>query len=306
MPRTSGGTGGGGGGAGGLIVRKFAFAYDTANLDTGAALYTPTVGDILLDAWIEIDTAWNGTTPLCDIGEFTSGAVSGYLYDTIGPIGPNQADADDGTNTILQGGRISLLSSADAVVNASVLLKVSGAGPNLYVSAPNNGGLRTAPAKFMTANPVCVVVSQDGTPTAQSTVLADSAPTLPLTIILATNDTFIFTPTAGGGTPETFTIAPGVYTTIAEAVAAMAAATGSAADTFGQYVTPSDSSGSILLTNIVDSGIAGNGDTITEGDGGAAALGFTANPDTFASGTGGDPGSTQGAAILYLVTATPT
>lgn len=306
MPRTSGGAGGGGGSAGAQIVRKFAFTYSTANLDTGAALYTPTVGDILYDAWIEIDTAWDGTTPKGDFGELVN--HQGWLNIFIGTsIDMTQPDFDisgSPPDGFLIGTTFSSLSIANSVASASEGVVV-GSSPALTLASPFVA-TRLNPGKFTSANPVKVVVSQDGKVTVQSTVLADSAPTLPLTIVLATNDTFIFTPTSGGGTPETFTIAPGVYTTIAECVAAMAAAVGTSVDTFGQYVTPSVDSTKILLTNIVDSGIAGNGDTITEGDGGAAALGFTANPDTFANGTGGDPGSTQGAGILYLVTATPT
>jgi hypothetical protein len=36
-------------------------------------VYTPTIGDVLFDAWIEVRTPWDGTTPLCDYGVFTSG-----------------------------------------------------------------------------------------------------------------------------------------------------------------------------------------------------------------------------------------
>jgi hypothetical protein len=68
-------SGGGGGGAGAPVVHKFAFAYDTASLHTGATAYTPAAGDVLLDAWIEIDTAWDGTTPLGDFGAFAGGAT---------------------------------------------------------------------------------------------------------------------------------------------------------------------------------------------------------------------------------------
>src|SRR5690348_16524195 len=70
--------GGGGGGAGSPVVRAFPFAYNTAGILTGHAVYTPAIGDVLLDAWIVITTAWNGTTPLADIGTFVG--ANGGLF----------------------------------------------------------------------------------------------------------------------------------------------------------------------------------------------------------------------------------
>jgi hypothetical protein len=284
MARTSGG--GGSGGAGGQTVRKFPFAYNTPSLDTEAALYTPTIGDILYDGWIEVDTAWNGTTPKGDI--VIQGAIVGLFYNAAEPLD---------------------MTSADATVDTG-MLSSGGSGPSLQATNNFSAGAptRNVPAKFVTADPVCVVVSQDGTVTTQSTVLADSAPTSPLVVTAILHKNFVFTGTAGGGTPETFTLTNGTYTGIAQIVAAMRAATGSVSgEAFATLVNVTVDSTKILLTDIVDSGIAGNGDTITVGATDAsAALGFTGNPDTFAGGTGGNPGSSTGAAILYLVTATPT
>ncbi len=114
-----------------------------------------------------------------------------------------------------------------------------------------------------------------------ATILADVAPTLPVIIVPATNDQFAF------NFSEVFTVAPGVYTTVAQCVAAMAAATGSGSgERWDTIATPSNSSGSILLTAVT----AVNDDAITDSDGGngaAAALGFTGNPDRFADGNGG-------------------
>ncbi len=118
-----------------------------------------------------------------------------------------------------------------------------------------------------------------------ATCLADTAPTLPLVIVLATNDTFAYQHPNFPG--EVFTLASGVYTTIGQAVAAMAAAVGESAERFDTLVTPSNSSGSILLTSLAPGGVASGAYAITEGNGGAAALGFTGNPDIFANGYGG-------------------
>ena len=79
--------------------------------------------------------------------------------------------------------------------------------------------------------------------------------------------------------PETFTLAAGTYTTIAELVTAMGASIGSNhGEAFSVFVTPSNDSGSILLT-MISTGAQENGNTITAGDTDvSASLGFTATP----------------------------
>jgi hypothetical protein len=64
-----------------LMVRKFPFTFDTPNLLTGAVLYTPTPGDILLNGWIEVNTAWDGTTPTADFGYADGASAYGWLGD---------------------------------------------------------------------------------------------------------------------------------------------------------------------------------------------------------------------------------
>ena len=128
-----------------------------------------------------------------------------------------------------------------------------------------------------------------------ATVPADTAPTLPLTIVGATNDTFVFTGGGGGGSPETFTIAPGVYTTLAALAVAVAAATGSVSgEAFSTLVTVTHPSTVLVFTMAGTAGGHDNGNTLTEGDGGAAAIGITSPPDTFA---GGANGTIPGAAL---------
>lgn len=304
---------------GNVVVRHFPFAYNTPSILTGAALYTPTIGDILLDAWIEIDTAWDGTTPQGDFAMLPTAGIGQFSDTFLGPVNMASADRAFQDGGLLMGNLFSGLRDyavLDQVLNVLSAPSVTNPAPTSFVfqssgssapTLPNPTGDRVLPCKFISANPVLVWVSQDGKNIVTSAVVsADSAPALPLTIVAAVNDTFIFTGGGGGGSPETFTIAPGTYTTVAALAAAMAAATGSLSDTFGQYVTAApDLAGTKILLTMVVAGPGGNGNTITEGDGGAAACGFTANPDTFINGSGGDPGSSQGAAILYLVTATP-
>lgn len=131
--------------AGASIVRKFPFAFDTPNLLTGAALYTPTAGDILLNAWIQIDTVWNGTTPKGDIGTFTGDVEftgGGGLFGSLdgGPLAMTLADVSEYDPGYLS-------PDPDGTRNPGLVQGVS----------------RIAPGKIMTADPIKVCVSQDGT-----------------------------------------------------------------------------------------------------------------------------------------------
>jgi hypothetical protein len=125
------------------IVRKFPFVYNTASILTGAALYTPTVGDILLDGWIEVDTAWNGTTPKADFGTFTG--TTGLLH---------AANASSVTNL--------LVADAADSSNAGFIIAGGGAAKISLAQAGAYGGPARYFGKFTVANPIKVCVSQTG------------------------------------------------------------------------------------------------------------------------------------------------
>ncbi len=130
------------------IVRgPFSFAFNTAGLTTGVTIYTPTVSDILLDAWIEVDTAFDGTTPLADIGTF-SGTTSGLFKNT-----PLYADA------------IYLAAADTANSGAGVLQGTATDFKNITLSgadAVSTHVNRVVPARFTAATPLKLVVSQTG------------------------------------------------------------------------------------------------------------------------------------------------
>ena len=263
------------------VVRgPFAFDHTTPSLDAGVRFYTPAIGDLLLDAWIEVDTAWNGLGDIGDIGTF-SGGDTGLFGST--------------------GKHFDMTTAAAAVAdNAGLLVNNQ---PNLSLAQLSTG---LAPVRFTAANPLKVVVSQDGQISAVSAfVLADAAPSSPLIVVTGVNDEFVFTGSLGAGTPETFTVAAGNYGTLNACIAAMAAATGSVSgEAFSTKVTPSNGGGGKILLTMVGNG--GNGNTVTLGSHDVAAgLGFTANPDTFAGGVGGPTGASTGIARVYLVTCTP-
>lgn len=164
---TSGGSSGGST-AGALIVRKFPIAFNTPGILAGHTIYTPTVGDVLLDAWIEVTTAWNGTTPLGDIGTFDNGAT--------GIFGSTSANSQDMTDTdftlnvmscLLAGDHMSAVNQIDALGLMPHNIVTDEANVPAIIIATGQGGhaSRFVPAKFANAHPIKVCVSQDGTNT---------------------------------------------------------------------------------------------------------------------------------------------
>ncbi len=161
--------GGGGTPAGVSVVRHFPFTYNSPSILTGFAVYTPTVGDILLDGWLEIDTAWDGTTPTFDFGSF-DGQSTGIISNSDNQSQPLLTVADADTNGIhlLQtygsgavGGPL-FSDYTNILHNAQSALIASLVNGNISQrdSVPKLG--RFFPAKFTSALPLKVVVSQDG------------------------------------------------------------------------------------------------------------------------------------------------
>ena len=150
LGRKPGGGGGGAPSAGSPVIRgPFAFAYDTPNINNGVPFYTPTVGEILVEMWVEVITAFDGTTPKADISQFTGTSSPYGLW---------------GWNTI------------PFLLDTTIDSIDSGGGP-LVGAAPTGGGgtvhgvplsqsysahQRYAPARFVSADPLLLVVSQDG------------------------------------------------------------------------------------------------------------------------------------------------
>jgi hypothetical protein len=135
-----------GGGAGTPVVRKFPFAYNTPNILTGATLYVPTAGDLLLDAWFEIDTPWNGTTPFGDFGNFSNG--NGTFNNLKGAVDMTKEDFVSPNNAGWLG------DSQSAVNPTSISAQFIAIGPSFT----------RWQTKFLDATPIKVCVNQDGSP----------------------------------------------------------------------------------------------------------------------------------------------
>lgn len=115
------------------------------------------------------------------------------------------------------------------------------------------------------------------------TTFVSGAPTLPVTIS-GSNDTFHLT--VGANPIEAFTIPSGTYTTLAALALAVEAAAGTLNDTLNDYcyVTSSVQTGELTFTMASTAGPLLVGSTLTEGNGGLAAIGFS-SPSTFAVGS---------------------
>ncbi len=140
------------GGGGSPIVRKFPFAFDSPGILTGFPVYTPSVGDILLDAWIAVLTPWNGTTPEGDFGPFVTDNEGWQSFNGAGAINMtldwSEANFGQGLSAPRAPGQPYLYLATNFVHPAGTLNNVT-----------------MLPAIFSRTNPIKVVVSQDGTNT---------------------------------------------------------------------------------------------------------------------------------------------
>ena len=123
-------------------VYRVPIAFDDADILTGAALYTPTVGDVLMDAWFEVTTAWDGTTPKGDIGTFVT--------------------ATDGLFEVLGGGAIGLDIADDESAGDGLLVGRYGNSAMSLVSSVGGANNYRAQARVTIANPIRLVVTQNG------------------------------------------------------------------------------------------------------------------------------------------------
>lgn len=127
------------------MLTKFQFTFATPNLHNGVTIYTPAVDDELIDAWIEISTAFNGVTPNADIGTF-SGKTAGVFGSESAPVDATVADSEDGG----AGYRYQANSTPGGTKLSAIIVD----GANLY---------RVAPGRFTAGLPWKLVLSQDGT-----------------------------------------------------------------------------------------------------------------------------------------------
>lgn len=155
-------------GAGSPIVRKFPFAFDTPDLNTGAIIYTPTPGDVILDAWVDVDEAWDGTTPFGDVGTFV-GYDAGYFAGFGGglfPIDMTQAGGVFPGLGLRVQNNLADAALVGAIVDILVAVQYDPDNPGNLIISPSLTSLAGItqywPAEIPDATPIRVCVSQTG------------------------------------------------------------------------------------------------------------------------------------------------
>ena len=130
------------------LYRSQAINYNSANLRTGITIYTPAVNDVLVDAWIQIDTAFDGTTPQADLAQWTllaNGSPGWFGSYGNGAVGVSGSDAAEAGDQFF--GNTSNSANTDLMV-APVSV--------------NNNAYRGTPGYLASADPIQVIVTQDG------------------------------------------------------------------------------------------------------------------------------------------------
>lgn len=296
---------------GALRIHQMPFSFDTPGLAAGISLpfadgYQPLQGDLLCDAWISIDTAWDGTTPQGDISTDFPGiqyyidlSTDGF-FKSLGLSAIDMTQAD--TNATFNPG---WFSQPLGTPNSSLLQALA--------AANGAANARVLPASYLVQagaadQPFGVMVSSTGVPEARAQITGDTAPNNPVIVVTGVNDEFVYTPLSTG-IPETFTVAAGSYDPSSDqCLVALRTAIGSTSgEQFGTicYIADNGSAAPMRLI-VIETGLGHNGDTLSFGVNDCAAdFGFTGNPDTFAGATNLDPGATQGSGSLFIVTASP-
>lgn len=130
-----------------FLLGPFPFTFATNGLTAGVPLFTPAVGDVIYDIGVSIPVAFSGTTPFADVGTFNGGTEGVFQTLTGDPIDLTAADADVTNNAGLSQPTALSWFSANVISHASA------------------GGSAFTPWEITVsaANPLLLVVSQDGT-----------------------------------------------------------------------------------------------------------------------------------------------
>lgn len=263
---------------GGVSVSKSAFDFSEPGLESGVAFYGPVSGELLLDAWVEVDVAFDGTGDLADIGTTFPGG-KGFFGQTGGACELSFPDVLRNTGTVLG-------SSGSDVQRLSLVEQSATATSRI-----------AAPARFVTTDVLRLVVSVDGlVATPVKTVFVFTGP---LTVVAGVNDELVFNgPPGGTAPPITVTLAAGIYATLDGQDAALQAALTLA----GVIATVTNNGADTTTVTLTDWTQDDIGDTFTPGANDVSGGLGMANPQTF-TGTGLPTGATHGSGIVYVVTA---
>lgn len=153
-----------------LFIREFAFTFATVGLTTGVPILQLRAGDVVYDVGFGIPTAFDGTTPLADVGTFTGGNDGLFQEFVSTPIDLTAADnaVTDNTELLapanpnwLQAAVGSAGAAGGAAYNASQLAVATDCELLLVVSETGAKG-STATGSTAGAGVVYVVTSTPG------------------------------------------------------------------------------------------------------------------------------------------------
>lgn len=161
-----GGTSGVGGGSGVQHVAT-PISFDDVGLSSpsgnilGVTVWEPSVGDVLVDAWFSITTAWDASAKFDFYLASTSGS-SGFSgaygsLNTISPPQPSASSVADAFGQIFQGDTATALGGPSVAGYTKLADLVNIVGPADLLQAH-----RLLPALFEQADPLVLVISDDG------------------------------------------------------------------------------------------------------------------------------------------------
>lgn len=160
-----------GGGSGNVKLTQCPFAFDTANIVIGADMYTPALDEVLIDMWIEVLTAWDGTTPTAEVGRF----LAGYTYGmwNVYATGSSATDLDLSTNAAPDSANHEQMMQLSAMRHYGLTIaewsvqytSKLGTSPAL-INVPGPGFYQDVqpmlPARMLTTDPIKILVNQTG------------------------------------------------------------------------------------------------------------------------------------------------
>ena len=150
--------GGGGGGAtpgAGIVRGPFSFTHATAGISSGGVtVFTPAIGDVLLDVLVIITTPFDGTTPQYDVGLIETNGVGifGNFYNWLDATQQGVQFTD-----YLQGGAPAI-GTTPAFTNPASALAFGSAA----VAGVTNGVPPVTPSVFLDSAPFKLWVTQNG------------------------------------------------------------------------------------------------------------------------------------------------
>jgi hypothetical protein len=158
-----------------VVIRSFDFDYTQglAALAAGVPLFTPVVGSQIENITVRVTTAWNGTTPKFDIGTFSGGNTGLWAQLGQGAVDLTSADAAVTNNAGL---------ATNAGTNSASLL-LSAVSVGILASAGAGAAVpRKLPIQITAANPLLLVVSQNGQKSGTATTSTTGAATVTVTL----------------------------------------------------------------------------------------------------------------------------